>query len=342
MDKLLKLLGHYKCHLRRDDQSTADLLEENFQQFVRDLSASITPSDNPIVGPQMCEMIYDKLEEIEQNAEDLVKVLRLYCNGNTLYASNMAFDIFSKMKPQLMQCYSGAPITEIYFRIRKIGDIPFPLVRKELFHIPNSKNHLIGAERYSTAGYPCLYLASQPELAWYECNCPQKFAIAKFFIPQGPSHFLKFINFSEKLVPLSHSFHTWFINETEKIGVQRYLLKHIYSYPLRAACSVSTRYPNAKFIEEYIVPQLLLNWVRANGEFDGIKYESSSNNEDVYASGGHNLVLVTRTFDSDGYDEKLRGHIKITLPQVYDTSNLSGNDPYLWSLCSERNDYNYI
>lgn len=342
MDKLLELLGQYKCHLRRDDQSTADLLEENFQQYVNDLSTSINPSDNPVVGSNMCEMIYDKLADIEQNAKDLVQVLRLYCNGNIRDASNLAFLVFSKMKPQLMQRYSGATITETYFRIRKIEDTPFPLIRKELFHIPKSKNHLIGAERYSTAGYPCLYLASQPELAWYECNCPKKFAIAKFFIPQEPSHFLRFIDFSEKLVTLSHSFHTWFINETEKLEVQRYLLKHIYSYPLRAACSVSTKYPNAQFHEEYIVPQLLLNWVRNNAEFDGIRYESSSNNENVCYAGAHNLVLVTKTFDSDGYDEKLRGCIKLTLPKAYDISNFSGNDPYLWPLRPEENDYNYI
>lgn len=111
------------------------------------------------------------------------------------------------MKPQLMKRYSGFFRCETYYRLRVVNDVnSFPLERKELFHIPSNKNYLVGTERYSMPGHPCLYLASQEVLTYYECGMPDKFAISKFDIPQCEENYMKFIDFSEKLIPLANSF----------------------------------------------------------------------------------------------------------------------------------------
>ena len=302
MDKLLEILEKHRCHLRRGSQGMADFLESNFQVYIQDVQQSINVKDNPLVGAEMCKMVENCIGEISDNASKLIEVLRLYGNGKIVEASIKAFEVFDIMKPQLMQRYSAAYHMENYYRIRGIGHTPFPLERKELFHIPFNKNYLIGTERYSMPGHPCLYLASQAELAWYECGRPQKFAIAKFDIPQEEENYLKFIDFSEKLMPLKHSFFCWFHNEDDKTAVRNYLLKYIYTYPLRAACSVVVEHHGAKFIEEYIISQLLLQWVRNDEDFDGIRYESCSDSDDVKSFGGHNIVLMTKEFDADGYD----------------------------------------
>lgn len=99
------------------------------------------------------------------------------------------------------------------------------------------------------------------------------------------------------------------------------MLNILYVYPLRAACSVIAEHPNAKYIEEYILPQLLLLWVRNENDFDGIRYLSCTDSctdsclkytakycshFDVKTYGeSHNLVLVTKEFDKNGYDTKL-------------------------------------
>lgn len=353
MDQLLELLEKHRCHLRRGSQSMADFLELDFQSYVRDVRESLDVKENPLVGAEMCIMVKNLIDEIESNAVKLVEVLRLYGNGKIVNASIKAFEVFDIMKPQLMQRYSGAYRLENYYRIRGIGDKLFPLERKELFHIPYSKNYLVGTERYSMPGHPCLYLASQAELAWYECGKPQKFAIAKFSIPQEEDSYLKFIDFSEKLMPLKHSFFCWFHNEKDKLAVQKYLLKYIYTYPLRAACSVVVEHHGAKFIEEYIIPQLLLQWVRNDEDFDGIRYESCSSSDDVKSFGGHNIVLVTKQFDADGYDIKLRNCIRISSPQVFDFSPLKrvlsrlkgkriSKDPFLWGMESTPDDFEQI
>lgn len=234
-----------------------------------------------------------------------------------------------------MYRYLGTYHPEVYYRIRKIDKDSFPLERKEMFHIPYLKNYLIGSERYSMPGHPCLYLASQPELCWCECGKPEKFAISKFDIPQSEDNNLKFIDFSEKLMPLKQAFFCWFHNEENKESIRKYLLKHICTYPLRAACSVIVEHQGNHFIEEYIIPQLLLQWVLNDEDFDGIRYESCSSSDEVKRMDGHNIVLVTNNFDNDGYDTKLRNNIKVGEPSTFDINSFDNEikkDPFLWNL----------
>ena len=355
MDKLLELLEKHRCHLRRGSKSMADFLELDFKVYEKDIRESLDARDNTLVGAEMCTMVEKYLEEITNNATKLIEVLRLYSSGNIVEASLKAFQIFDTMKPQLMQRCSGVYSLEDYYRIREIGKQPFRLERKELFHIPYNKNYLVGTERYSMPGYPCLYLASQAELAWYECGKPQKFAIAKFDIPKE-ENYLKFIDFSEKLLPLKYSFLSWFHSKKNKIEVQKYLLKYIYTYPLRAACSVVVEHHGAKFIEEYIIPQLLLQWVRNDKDFDGIRYESCSDSDDAKTLGGYNLVLITKQFDKDGYDVKLRDCVKVGMPEIIDLKTLKcderlvnllhvndpSTDPFLWGMEGISVDYQRV
>lgn len=353
MDKILELLSKYNCDLIRGDKTTLEFLTENFTNYIVDLKKSIDISDNPLIGESVCKLLEEKIKDIELNCNALLNVLELYFDGNIIAASNKAFGVFERMKPEMMTRYSGAFKHETYFRIR--SDISFPLERKEMFHIPTTKRHLVATERYSMPGHPCLYLASGPELCWYECGRPSKFTIAKFDIPQADNYFMKFIDFSEKLIPLSHAFVCWFYNEPEKNKVENYLLKHICTYPLRAACSVKVRNSSANFKEEYIIPQLLLQWVVDDDYFDGIRYESCSSHDDVKALGAHNIVLISRKFDSEGYDINLRKNIGIGIPQRYNVKQLRfkwkmrrftkvrkrplKSDPFLWGMESISQDY---
>ena len=356
MDQLLELLGKYRCHLKGGSQSMEQFLKSNFLCYIQDVKQAINISDNTLVGPEMCRMVEECIDEIASNADKLVEILHLYGNGKIVEASVKAFDVFNIMKPYLMQRYSGAPYTEDYYRIRRVHDISSNFTRKDLFHIPRNKNHLVGTERYSMPGHPCLYLASQAPLAWYECGEPTNFVVAKFSIPQEENNHLIFVDFSEKLMRLMIFFDGWFRSDDNKTAVQKYLLKYIYTYPLRAACSVTVEHHNAKFVEEYIISQLLLQWVCNDEDFDGIRYESCSGLDSVKMLGGHNIVLVTKQFDADGYDIKLRNCIKVGVPQMfllshheYDkqlTSSTNSNkpalDPFLFGMCNISDDFQQI
>lgn len=57
----------------------------------------------------------------------------------------------------------------------------------------------------------------------------------------------------------------------------KFLLRYIMIYPIAAACSVKVKDRNTKFVEEYVFPQLFMQWIRETDEFDGVRYKSSLN-----------------------------------------------------------------
>ena len=58
MDALLELLEQYRCHLNRGDKSTSNFLEDNYNDYLKDLrSAASRPEDNPLSGKEMCDMV---------------------------------------------------------------------------------------------------------------------------------------------------------------------------------------------------------------------------------------------------------------------------------------------
>lgn len=326
MDSLLELFNKYNCHLKRGNVSMKVFLHNNFKEYISDLRVNAVSEKKPVLGQEMCCMVSENIDIIENNANKIVEVFDLYEKGKIVSASIKAFEVFDNMKPHLMQRYSGTSHTEVYYRIRPIDDNnTYNPERKELFHIPKNKNYLVRTERYSMPGHPCLYLASQAQLCWYECGKPEKFAVSKFDIPQTETSHLKFIDFSEKITSHMHNFNNWFRSQKDLDFVKEYFLKYICIYPLRAACSVIAEHPGSSFVEEYIIPQLLLQWVLDDEDFDGIRYESCSASEEVKYLGGHNVVLVTNDFDEDGFDIKLRNCIKVGEPTVIDINKVIVN-----------------
>lgn len=343
MDELLDLLGRYDCHLKRNEKSMVDFLSNNFELYLEDLRKANVPEKNLLVGKEMCRKVDDIIDDIENNTQEIINVLKMYRLGNIVDASIKFFSIVEKMKPYLMFSYTGNFHKDSYFRIRKVNEEQEKFERNEMFHIPLSKNHLIGTERYSMPGYPCLYLATQIELCWYECSQPNKFYISKFDIPDEEDNTLKLIDFSQKLFDLKYSFICWFNNEKDKDKVRNYLLKYLYTYPLRAACSVTVEYRNGRFKEEYVIPQLLLQWIRKDKDFYGVKYESCNSSDEVRRIEWYNLVLLTKDFDKDGYDKFLRNNVKISIPHFEKNALVKSKDSmYFLNIEKSLEELDYI
>lgn len=343
MDQLLELLARYDCHLKRNEKSMIDFLSINFEQYLKDLRKANVSEKNQLVGKEMCQKVDDVIDDVENNMREIINVLKMYRLGNIVDASIKFFNILDKMKPYLMIGYTGDFHKDSYFRILKVNKEQEKFERNEMFHIPLNKNHLIGTERYSMPGCPCLYLATQIELCWYECGQPKQFYISKFDIPDEEDNILKLIDFSQKSCDLKHSFFSWFNNEKDKDKVRNYLLKYLYTYPLRAACSVTVEHRDGRFKEEYIIPQLLFQWIRKDKDFYGVKYESCKFSDEVRRFGGYNLVLLTKDFDEDGYDKFLRNNVKISIPHFEKNALVKSKDPmYFLHIEKSLEEFEYI
>lgn len=357
MDKILQDVFCGICMpLDRGCEKINIFMERIFDDYIEKIK-SVNEKDNPTIDAITIESIKGVVDVIQKECQKILNILKLSEEGLMYQMHKEAFQLFDIIKDYLPETHSGNWIIETYYRLRAGDD--FDCLRKEMFHIPISLRQKVSTERYSVPGYPCLYIGSQAELCWYECKQPEKFTVCKVKIPQGKEEHLHLIDFSEALIPLKHSFFAWFYNnkenEVELSKIRRYFINMMISMPLRAACSVEVKYKDDTFKEEYIMPQLLLQWVRENKEFDGIKYQSS-----VSAKGkvnylcGHDIVMPTTKFRKDGLCEVLTKQIEVATPVRFDISKITvpeylrdvvkdiKKEPFHWDLRSIPEDYQEI
>lgn len=122
MYELLNLLGRYDCHLKRNEKSMIDFLSVNFEVYLQELRIANRPEKNSLLGEEMCQKVNDVIDDIENNMQEILNVLKLYCSGNIVDASIKLFGILDTMKSYLMIDYTGSFHKDSYFRIRTVAN----------------------------------------------------------------------------------------------------------------------------------------------------------------------------------------------------------------------------
>jgi hypothetical protein len=154
------------------------------------------------------------------------------------------------------------------YRVRK-SDVPLS-TRTDIFHIPFSKRHLVSAQRYSVAGLPCLYLGTSLYVCWQEMKKPDfdKLYISAFTTEDSNSRIL---NFAPSLLNATYK-----DDESTTSLVQR-KASYLTLWPLIIACSFIKKHDNSQFMQEYIIPNLLMQWIsqRIQSPIVGISYFST-------------------------------------------------------------------
>ncbi len=144
-----------------------------------------------------------------------------------------------------------------FYRVR-IHKVNFPLSLENFFHIPFELRGKIKTQRFSIPGFPTLYLGTSSYVCWEELNRPN---INDFQI-------VRLKNTSPlKVIDLSPP------KENTESAYDYY--KYLMIWPLVFACSVRVRNYDDEFKPEYIIPQLLLQWVRKDNRIDGISYQTT-------------------------------------------------------------------
>lgn len=175
------------------------------------------------------------------------------------------------------------------FRAVRVSD-NIPYDRTRVFHTPFDLRAKVSTSRFSIAGFPSLYLSTSLELCCEEINADinNELIIASVFkmeryiensgvgiqvIELGikPQDFLTFDNKIENKR----------LNRVRQIlGADEIKSNYLLWYPLIAACSFIRVNKKDPFAAEYIIPQLLMQWVRneiierENNKVIGIRYFS--------------------------------------------------------------------
>jgi hypothetical protein len=208
-----------------------------------------------------------------------------------------------------------------YFRIRTGENVTYK--KQDLFHIPFDKRNLVERQRFSLSGVPCLYLGKSIYTCWEELNRPiNNVHISRFDLKDLR---LLLLNRRPELIRamLSRPF------EDCNDIIKRYIINFIMSFPLVLSCSIKVEDYTKDFVPEYIIPQLLLQSVKASDEIDGILYISNKASlfiEPTTIDEASNVVIPTKEIKKyQGICSELKKVIKITKPILIDFDNSTSN-----------------
>jgi hypothetical protein len=202
------------------------------------------------------------------------------------------------------------------YRFRTRG--PDPWQRHQIFHIPFESLQYVKEQRYSFAHLPCLYLGGSTHVCWRELGEPQLDTVQVSHYSAVPRTNLRVLNFGHRLPLLAAwvdeqpQYFRGFTRETAIIAA------HVACWPLIAMCSI--RVPDRAKPErpEYLIPQLVLEWITKTREYHGIRYFST--HYDEYPDDPKtymNYVFPSRTTPPQGLCSILTGLFELTEPKTW-------------------------
>jgi hypothetical protein len=238
----------------------------------------------------------------------LVEAVNYYYNGN-LAEANASFRRAMKFVGFAANTtVATLPASTKFYRARISDGMRFS--RQDLFHTPFEKRHLVATSRYSIPGLPALYLGSSIYVCWEEFErCPLRDLFISQFRSERDLRVIKIQRMEDLLANLRVATPDA-ANSTTTI-----LLRYLMLLPLAIACSIKTRESKGSFKPEYIIPQLLLQYVTTNKEVDGIMFPSTKVDYDhIKQVPAYNYAFPVKKSDSNGFCEQLMQDFLLTEP----------------------------
>lgn len=269
----------------------------------------------------LARRVKSRLKVIESMQEGIINCLECYLSGDI----KSAYDSFEEMlEPDFISRHIKnicVPLSTIcsakkpLFRVRK-SERPLS-TRKDIFHIPFSQRHLVRAQRYSVAGLPCLYLGTSLYICWREMDKPDfdKLYISSFVTDSEDDESL-LLNFSADFLYQTKLFFPKMtvsssVSFSESHSKEEFstatMLSYLAVWPLIIACNYLKKYSDASFIQEYIIPNLLMQWIsRDINDYNivGIAYRSTKLPANADSDKGVNVVLPPKVRYEDMKDNE--------------------------------------
>ena len=182
-----------------------------------------------------------------------------------------------------------------------------------MLHVPEEKKNWASENRFSPRESLCSYMASEKTVAWHECGNPSIYQIAEFEAVKQDTRLLRLDINPLQVMKIVNMQKRGQLNQDE---MQLFCPKICFTLPLIAACSVVAKDKGKKdgCIEAYILPQMLMEWVRRGIDYVGIRYYSSSSHDEVRDYAGYNVALPVKytkdgkklNVDREGYSNELK------------------------------------
>ncbi len=131
---------------------------------------------------------------------------------------------------------------------------------KDMFHIPFSKRGIVQTQRYSFPGYPCLYVGESVYACWEEM------------------HRIDFDLCMMSRVENQKDIYLLDMRIPDKTDFDDKMSRVLYFFPLLLSCMIMVSNREEVFKPEYIIPQLVTEWVITHND----KLETKKNDTYVY------------------------------------------------------------
>jgi len=272
------------------------------------------------------KLIYATANQLKNT---VIKVLQLYYDGKPSDAYLAFKDGMDKGVGQVNTPKTNFNFTRIrngdnLFRLR-IGEVGHNFDPCELFHIPMNQREIVASQRFSIPGYPCLYFSNSTYLCWLELGKPDIFKChASLFQPINDPKSLEEIT----LLDLSNN-HPKLLKTAQKDSPNwdGSIFRYLSLWPLILSTSVKVKFKNRYFKPEYIIPQLLLQYIKdqkSNGgvKIHGIKYSSTHYNLYNTNNDFYNIAIPIYSSTNESYCNFLTKKFKFTIPYSWEHLNL--------------------
>ncbi|MFZ0687529.1 MAG: hypothetical protein WAM89_18450 [Terriglobales bacterium] len=299
--------------IKRADGSPLDaLLKETFGKYMSVLDS--LADSNPI-----SDEVKRSQKTIREVAAKLVKAVESYLQGfphaGYKHVKSALTKLGVSLDPLNLRVGNSAPM-RAFERLYRIRHVERPgyldnLERKALFHMPFELRHKVSSNRYSISGLPSLYLGGSLWVCWEELQRPDfhNLQIARFRYAE-PVRLLDFGFRPSVIGQLRRSRSNLFNDAT--------IASYLICWPLIAACSVRVFHPSMPFKPEYIVPQLLLQYLRNETNLDGLRYFSTRIDQHEHSPwAAMNYVFPVQEQVTHGYCPRLREKFCLTAPAAW-------------------------
>ena len=311
---LKDLLDEYlrKIETLKSSGETTNWLKNNKEQISTINNLLISALDEYLSGS--AGKAYGKIEELMRSEFLQDNIIHLKVPLNTYYAEQNNSRSLYRVR------YNDNHLSE----------------RSDIFHIPFEKRYLVRTQRYSIAGIPCLYLGTSLYVCWQEMGKPDfsKLYLSYFKINKE-NHYGEIY-----VLNLAYSFETlrpenleYFFTQ-ELSGHDRNKAKAFLAFwPILAACSFNAEVQNAHFTVEYVIPNLILQWIsKEKRPVSGVMYLSTKTAQLRNSDKGINFVFPPDIKNVDeGFCEKLKNVFSWSNPiswQLLDTIQYGQNSDF--------------
>ena len=295
--------------------------EKNFEGKLKDLYDSYIEL--------LMENKFSEVGEIDNSCKDIIEALEYYHNGFPHKAFEKIKDIMEKLIEKPLNIYAKTLWYEDFlreedllklYRMRSVDEVKEYEI-EDIFHIPYNLRAKISSNRYSISGYPSLYLSTSLELCKQELKKNEKIIVSQFSIKKKQK------SFNVKVLELALKPKDFF--KTNKSGrvfhdlnISAVKEKYFFWYPIILACSFERKNKNDPFSSEYIVPQLIMQWLRVYYETKktlmGIRYFSCASKEASELGFNYVFPASGKKAKNKEFCEILAKSFKFTKPELFE------------------------